>query len=76
MATAKVFMNGRSQAVQLPKGFCFDCDEVIIRKLGEMVVLVPKDKARQTLFEGLGGFSDDFMENGRPEFIPSEREEL
>lgn len=76
MATAKVFMSGRSQAVRLPKEFRFDCDEVIIRKMGEMVVLVPKDKARQTLFEGLGGFSDDFMEDGRPEFIPSKREEL
>jgi len=30
--TAKLFMNGRSQAVRLPANFRFDCDEVFIRK--------------------------------------------
>lgn len=30
--TAKLFMNGRSQAVRLPVNFRFDCDEVYIRK--------------------------------------------
>ncbi len=30
--TAKLFMNGRSQAVRLPKNYRFDCDEVYIRK--------------------------------------------
>ncbi|MDQ7051136.1 MAG: type II toxin-antitoxin system VapB family antitoxin [Enterobacterales bacterium] len=30
--TAKLFMNGRSQAVRLPARFRFDCDEVFIRK--------------------------------------------
>ena len=32
MKTAKIFMNGRSQAVRLPKNYRFDCDEVYIRK--------------------------------------------
>jgi antitoxin VapB len=30
--TAKLFMNGRSQAVRLPASFRFDCEEVYIRK--------------------------------------------
>jgi antitoxin VapB len=30
--TAKLFMNGRSQAVRLPAAFRFDCKEVFIRK--------------------------------------------
>ena len=30
--TAKLFMNGRSQAVRLPVSYRFDCDEVYIRK--------------------------------------------
>jgi len=30
--TAKLFMNGRSQAVRLPVNYRFDCDEVYIRK--------------------------------------------
>jgi antitoxin VapB len=32
MSTAKLFMNGRSQAVRLPANFRFDCEEVYIRK--------------------------------------------
>ncbi len=39
--TAKVFMNGRSQAVRLPKQFRFDTDEVYIRqdeKTGDVIL--------------------------------------
>ena len=38
---AKIFMNGRSQAVRLPKEFRFDCDEVFVRKQGDDVVISP-----------------------------------
>ena len=30
--TAKIFTNGRSQAVRLPRDFRFDCEEVYIHK--------------------------------------------
>jgi antitoxin VapB len=39
--TAKIFMNGRSQAVRLPKDFRFDVDEVYIERRGDEVVLRP-----------------------------------
>lgn len=39
--TAKLFMNGRSQAVRLPKEFRFEGEEVAIRREGESVVLEP-----------------------------------
>jgi len=45
MKTAKLFMNGKSQAVRLPKEYRFNGDEVGIRKVGEVVVLFPKDTA-------------------------------
>jgi antitoxin VapB len=38
---AKLFMNGRSQAVRLPKEFRFQGDEVSIRKEGSKVILEP-----------------------------------
>ena len=41
METAKLFMNGRSQAVRLPKEFRFNGDEVYIKKVGDAVVLIP-----------------------------------
>lgn len=41
MKTAKIFLNGRSQAVRLPAEFRFDCDEVLIRRdpvTGEVIL--------------------------------------
>lgn len=40
--TARIFMNGRSQAVRLPREFRFDCDTVAIRRVGRHVILSPK----------------------------------
>ena len=42
---AKVFRNGRSQAVRLPKNYRFDEDEVRIYKAGNKVILEPIEKA-------------------------------
>ena len=41
MPTAKLFRNGRSQAVRLPKEFRFEGDELSIRREGEAVILEP-----------------------------------
>ena len=41
MATAKLFSNGRSQAVRLPREFRFEGDEVSVRREGEAVILEP-----------------------------------
>ena len=43
-STAKLFKNGRSQAVRLPKEFRFEGDEVKIRKKGKQVILEPLEK--------------------------------
>ena len=61
MRTAKLFKNGRSQAVRLPKEFRFDGDQVFIKKLGNIVVLLPYQNSWQALFDSLEQFSDDFM---------------
>jgi antitoxin VapB len=45
-AIGKVFMNGRSQAVRLPKEFRFDTEEVTIERQGDSVVLRPRYRAR------------------------------
>jgi antitoxin VapB len=42
MPTAKIFRNGRSQAVRLPKEFRFKGEEVNIRRSGQKVILEPK----------------------------------
>ena len=44
MSTAKLFRNGRSQAVRLPREFRFEGDEVNIRRVGKRVILEPKKR--------------------------------
>ena len=76
METAKIFENGRSQAVRLPKKFRFSGEEVLVQRLGQVVMLVPKEEAWQTFLNGINGFSDDFMEEGRLPEDRTERESL
>lgn len=61
MKTAKLFQNGQSQAVRLPKEFRFEGDEVIIKRSGNTVVLIPTNHSWDVLAESLNKFSDDFM---------------
>lgn len=74
METAKIFENGRSQAVRLPKQFRFNVDEVVVQKLGEAVILVPKEALWQTFMEGLDGFTDDIFADGKNQGTQGERE--
>jgi len=61
MQTAKIFTNGRSQAVRLPKELRFFGKDVYVRKIGKMVVLLPKDDPWSPFMRSLDQFSDDFM---------------
>lgn len=56
MDTAKLFTNGRSQAVRLPKSYRFEGDEVLIKRVGRAVVLLPRAHAWDVLFESLEQF--------------------
>jgi antitoxin VapB len=61
MNTAKLFKNGKSQAVRLPKEFKFEGQEVYINRIGRNVILIPKDDPWGSLVKSLDMFSDDFM---------------
>lgn len=61
METAKLFQNGKSQAVRLPKEFRFGSDRVFIKRVGNAVVLLPYKSSWDTLLESLSHFSSDFM---------------
>ncbi|MDR3265414.1 MAG: type II toxin-antitoxin system VapB family antitoxin [Synergistaceae bacterium] len=43
-SVARIFKNGQSQAVRLPKEFRFDTDEVLISREGDRVILRPRPK--------------------------------
>ncbi|MDP2793643.1 MAG: AbrB/MazE/SpoVT family DNA-binding domain-containing protein [Sulfurisoma sp.] len=49
--TARLFMNGSSQAVRLPKEFRLEGDEVVIRKVGDAVMLIPKRYRRKDILQ-------------------------
>ena len=61
MKTAKIFQNGQSQAVRLPKEFRFEDSEVFIKKSGNVVQLIPRSDSWNSLFGSLKKFSGDFM---------------
>lgn len=61
MKTAKIFQNGQSQAVRLPKEYRFEDNEVFIKKTGNVVHLIPRTGSWTLLFSSLKKFSSDFM---------------
>ena len=67
MKTAKLFKNGRSQAVRLPKEFQFKGNDVFIKKFNNIVMLFPKNDPWASLINSLDQFSDDFGERNQPE---------
>lgn len=61
MQTAKLFENGRSQAVRLPKECRFGGREIFVRKYENMVILFSKRSPWASLVASLDQFTDDFM---------------
>ena len=61
MDIAKLFKNGRSQAVRLPKEYRFDGSDVYVKKFEDIVLLIPKDSKWNSLETSLNYFSDDFL---------------
>ena len=76
MLPAKVFENGRSQAVRLPKECRFNTDEVAVNKIGDIVLLIPKTSKWSSFMQAIDMFSEDFMNEERTAGKEQEREEL
>lgn len=57
---AKVFKNGRSQAIRLPKEYRVNTEAVYIEKIGQSLIIVPKEKSKwdimRNALEGLEDF--------------------
>lgn len=79
MEVAKVFMNGGSQAVRLPKTCRFDNDEVLVNRIGDVVMLMPKvDQAGRwhNLLASLDMFTDDYFAERLEPLPAGERREV
>jgi len=75
METAKLFKNGQSQAVRLPKDYRFEGEEVYLKKVGNTVVLIPIKNSWAPLINSLDEFSSDFM-NDRQQPESQKREDF
>ncbi|MBT8340246.1 MAG: AbrB/MazE/SpoVT family DNA-binding domain-containing protein [Desulfatitalea sp.] len=77
MKTAKLFNNGRSQAVRLPKAFRFEGNEVYIKKVAEGVLLISKNQSVWDLWEkNLMKYDTAFMMDRRQPSQQQERDGL
>ncbi len=69
---AKIFMNGRSQAVRLPKEYRFNTDEVYITKQGDNIIISAKKPTWDEFFDSKPAFDDEFLQE-RVDEQPQER---
>ena len=76
MKTAKLFKNGDSQAVRLPKEFRFEGTEVLIKRVGNAVVLLPRTRSWDTLVDSLAKFPSDYLETREQPTATDRREDM
>lgn len=76
METAKIFTNGGSQAVRLPKSCRLNASEVLVNRVGSVVMLVPKEDRWANLISSLDLFTDDFLAEGTEALPAGEREPI
>lgn len=74
--TAKLFKNGRSQAVRIPKEYAFEgVTELVIRRDGERLILEPAKKSWLTLNQETEPVGDDFLAD-RPDLFEIDPERV
>ncbi len=76
MTTARVFKSGNSQAVRLPKEFRIASTEVEIFRRGDEIVLRERRASPADAFRLLASLPDDFLQGGRDDRSPQERDLL
>jgi len=76
MNTAKLFINGQSQAIRLPKEYRFSGTEVYINRIDDAIILYPKKSAWHLFQKSLDKFSDDFLNERNQPISNDKREEI
>jgi antitoxin VapB len=65
MQTTKVFKSGNSQAVRIPQEYQVTEEELMINKIGNTIVLFPKNDPWELFKKSLTEFGDDYFKDGR-----------
>lgn len=76
MKSAKVFQNGQSQAIRLPKEFRFPPGqkEVLVKKVGNALLIISQDKMWEDWLACFDHFPEDFLSEGRQQPFETERD--
>ena len=72
----KPFMSGRSQAIRIPKELRLDDTEVVINRVGDSLMITPRDALERMFFSGIDMLTDDFLADGVPKETPNGEETL
>ena len=76
MHIVKVFKSGNSQAVRLPKEYNVKDKELYIQRIGDSLILQPKNDPWKSLRKSLSLFTDDLFTDGREQPEIQEREDF
>lgn len=74
MITTRVFKSGNSQAVRIPSEFRLDVDEVEILRRGDEIILRKKKSDLSDVLDIFDNFPEDFMQEGRNDPPPQDRD--
>ena len=74
MKIAKLIKTDQNQVLEIPEEYSLAEEEVIINKIGEMLMITPKSKAEEVFLAGVVSFTDDFMADGGSQPAQQEHE--
>ena len=72
MKTVKFFSTDQNQILEIPEKYSFAEEEVIINKIGDMLMITPKSRAKDVFLAGAVSFTEDFMTDGRNQLWPQD----
>ena len=74
MKIAKLLKIGQNQVLEIPEEYSLEEEEVIINKIGDILLITPKSKAEDVFLAGAVSFTEDFMPDGRRQPAQQEHE--
>ena len=72
MKIAKLLKIGQNQVLEIPEEYSFTDEEVIINKIGDILLITPKSRAKDVFLAGAVSFTEDFMTDGRNQLWPQD----
>ena len=74
MKTVKLFSTDQNQVLEIPEEYSFTDEEVIVNKIGDILLITPKSKAEDEFLAGVVSFTDDYLPDGRRQPAQQEHE--